>query len=231
MRYLDELDDLSCRYYFLFTLIGYPHLIDPGSPSLAMSVKTFQELSARVGRQRVIWRYDPIVLGCPGGAGFHESNFRKVARTLRGAASRCVISFFQPYRKVRARMEAAAPGSLDPVDFDSPAVRELLSAISETARENGMEVFSCASEHDFSPFGIKPSKCIDAGLLSKLFGIEISAAKDPCQRKECGCAASRDIGMYDTCLAGCSYCYATSSLERAKANFARHDPESPCLVG
>ncbi len=93
-----------------------------------------------------------------------------------------------------------------------------------------MEMLSCASEQDFSVFGIKPSKCIDAGLVSKLFAIPVSPLKDPCQRKECGCAVSRDIGMYDTCLFGCSYCYATSSLERAKANHARHDPESPCLL-
>jgi hypothetical protein len=129
-------------------------------------------------------------------------------------------------------MEAAIPGSsLNHVDFGSPAVRGLLSTISESARENRMEILSCASEQDFSPFGIKPSKCIDGDLLSKLFGIEISAPKDPCQRKECGCAASRDIGIYDTCLSGCSYCYATSSLERAKANYSRHDPQSPCLLG
>ena len=87
-----------------------------------------------------------------------------------------------------------------------------------------------AMEQDFSAYGIKPSRCIDAELISRLFGIEITAPKDPYQRKECGCAAGRDIGMYDTCLFGCSYCYATSSFERAKANYARHDPDSPSLL-
>jgi hypothetical protein len=231
MRYLDELDDMGCRYYFLFTLIGYPDRIDPGSPLLSRSIRTFHELSARVGPRRVIWRYDPIVLSGISGTVFHESNFQLVAQELKGATGRCVISFVKPYRKARARMEAAANGSAEPVDFGSPPVKGLLSTISETARENGMEIFSCASEQDLSAFGINPSKCIDADLISQLFSIEISAPKDPCQRKECGCAASRDIGMYDTCLFGCSYCYATSSLERAKANYACHDPESPCLLG
>ena len=231
MRYLDQLDDMGCRYYFLFTLIGYPDRIDPGSPPLSLSIRTFQELSARVGPQRVIWRYDPIVLSGLSGTGFHESNFGLLARELQGATGRCVISFVKPYRKARARMEAAAQGSAEPVDFGSPPIRGLLRAISEAARENGMEICSCASEQDLSAFGINPSKCIDADLISKLFAIEISAPKDPCQRKECGCAVSRDIGMYDTCLFGCSYCYATSSLERAKANYARHDPESPSLLG
>ena len=231
MKYLDELDDLGCRYYFLFTLIGYPDRIDPGAPPFGLSIRTFQELSARVGPQRVIWRYDPIVLSARTGCGFHERNFRQAAQELKEAAGRCVISFVKPYRKALARMEAAAPGSSKPVDFGSPEIRGFLNSISEIARENRMEIFSCASEQDLSAFGVKPSKCIDADLVAKLFAVQASPLKDPSQRKECGCAVSRDIGMYDTCLFGCSYCYATSSLERAKANYARHDPESPSLCG
>ena len=231
MGHMDELDDLGCRYCFLFTLTGYPPPIDPGSPSPAQSIKTFLDLSARVGSQRIVWRYDPIVLSRLSGTGFHVNNFRQIAKELKGAVQRCVISFVKPYRKTRARLAAAAPGGSDPVDFGSLEVRDLLNAMSEIARENLMEIFSCASEQDLSEFGISQSRCIDAELLSNLFGIEVSAPKDPYQRKECGCATSRDIGVYDTCLFGCSYCYATSSPERARANYARHDPQSPCLLG
>lgn len=230
MKYLDELDDMGCRYYFLFTLIGYPRRIDPGSRPLAAAIKTFQELSARLGPQRIIWRYDPIVLSSVSGADFHERNFRQVAQELNGAADRCIISFVKPYRKVRARVEIAAPGGTAPIDFDDPEVHGLLAAVSDISRENRIEVFSCASDRDFSSLGIKPSRCIDAELIGELFGIELSAPKDPFQRKECGCVTSRDIGVYDTCPAGCSYCYATSSPERARENHARHDPQSPCLL-
>jgi len=231
MRHLDELDDLGCRYYFLFTLIGYPDRIDPGAPPLIRSIGTFQELSARVGPQRVIWRYDPIVLSEVTGTGFHERNFPLVAQELKGATSRCVISFVKPYRKARARMEAAAPGAAEPVDFGGAPVRGLLNTMAECARDNRMEILSCCSELDFSAFGVNPSKCIDADLISELFGSRISPPKDPHQRKKCGCALSKDIGMYDSCLFGCSYCYATSSLERARANYGRHDPQSPSMLG
>jgi hypothetical protein len=230
MSHLGELDDLGLHYYFLFTLIGYPRAIDPGAPPLGRSLGTFQELSARIGPQRTIWRYDPIVLSDLSGVDFHEKNFRRVAGELRGATERCVISFVQPYRKARARMEAAAAGCAHPVDFSNPGVRALLGALSQIAAENGMQLFSCATEEDFSAYGIRASSCIDGELISRLFDIEIAVRKDPCQRKACGCTASRDIGMYDTCLFGCSYCYATSSFERARANHARHDPDSPSLA-
>jgi DNA repair photolyase len=71
---------------------------------------------------------------------------------------------------------------------------------------------------------------VDAALLKRLFGLELAAAKDPYQRPACGCAVSKDIGMYDTCRFGCAYCYATSSFERARRNHARHDPEASELL-
>jgi len=33
-----------------------------------------------------------------------------------------------------------------------------------------------------------------------------------------------DIGAYDTCTAGCVFCYATNSFERAARANAEHDP-------
>ena len=230
MKYLDELDDLGCRYYFLFTIIGYPARIDPGMPPLKRSIETLQELSVRVGPRRVVWRYDPIVLSDLTGTGFHERNFRFVAQELKGATSRCVISFVKPYRKARSRMEASAQGCADPIDFEAAPVQGLLNAMAGNARDNWMGIFSCSSEKDFSAFGISPSRCIDAELISELFGIRVNPLKDPYQRRQCGCAVSRDIGIYDTCLFGCSYCYATSSPERAKKNYGRHNPLSPGML-
>jgi hypothetical protein len=99
------------------------------------------------------------------------------------------------------------------------------------AGENGMEIVSCAEEIDLRPFGILPGKCVDDRVIAEAFGINVPGSKDPAQRKACGCVVSRDIGMYESCLFGCQYCYATKSFDRAKANFDSHDPRSPSLLG
>jgi hypothetical protein len=94
-----------------------------------------------------------------------------------------------------------------------------------------MEIVSCAEEVDLRPFGVLPGKCVDDRAIAEAFGVDVPATKDPTQRNACGCVVSRDIGMYESCLFGCQYCYATKDFDRAKANFESHDPGSPSLLG
>lgn len=50
--------------------------------------------------------------------------------------------------------------------------------------------------------------------------------KDSGQRPLCGCMAAKDIGEYSTCPHACAYCYANSSPQKARANWARHQRNS-----
>ncbi len=231
MPYLDELDSRGYRYYFQFTLLGYPRAIDPKSPSAATAVETFRELAGRLGARRVIWRYDPIVFSGLTPPAFHRENFARLAESLRGHTRRVVVSIVDMYRKIESRLGKleGTPAALAPCPAEEFA--PLMRGLAELAKENGMEIVSCAEEIDLRPFGILPGKCVDAQVLADAFGIAVPTAKDPTQRAACGCVASRDIGMYESCLFGCQYCYATKSFERAKTNFQAHDPGSSSLLG
>jgi hypothetical protein len=229
--YLDELDSRGYRYYFQFTILGYPREIDPRSPAAASAVEAFCELAERLGPRRVIWRYDPIVFTGLTPPAFHRENFQRLAESLRGHTSRAVVSIVDMYRKIQARLKKldetrAAVHPCDAGDF-GPFMRGLATL----AGENGMEIVSCAEEIDLRPFGILPGKCVDDQVIAEAFGIDVPGTKDPTQRKACGCVVSRDIGMYESCLFGCQYCYATKSFDQARVNFDSHDSNSPSLLG
>jgi hypothetical protein len=100
----------------------------------------------------------------------------------------------------------------------------------KSADQAGIEIQSCAEDPAIGTFGISPGKCIDDELISRLFNVTFSSKKDPGQRKTCRCVSSKDIGMTNTCMHGCPYCYATTSDAAAEKNFSQHDPESESLV-
>ncbi len=231
LKYLNELNDLGYKYYFQYSVLGYPRQIDPKSPSLKASLKIFSRLSEMIGPERVIFRYDPVILTDTTDSEFHVKAFNLICSSLRDKTYRCVVSIVDDYKKARGRVnELSRSCGFALHQFDPGIHGALLARMSEIARDNGIEIESCAENIKLQQFGILPGKCIDNAYIEKVFGLRLSAKKDPTQRDACGCVVSKDIGAYDTCLMGCRYCYATSSFEKAMDNFKKHDPRSPCLV-
>jgi hypothetical protein len=100
MAYLDDLDSRGVRYYFQFTILGYPRELDPRCPPVVTAAETFRDLADRLGPKRVIWRYDPIIFTGITPPTFHEENFQRLAESLRGHTRRVVISIVDMYRRI-----------------------------------------------------------------------------------------------------------------------------------
>ncbi len=198
------------RLLVQFTLNDYPPELEPGVAPLEDRLRTFEKLSAALGAEAVIWRYDPIVLSTLTDWDCHRRAFASLCRRLSGRTRRVMVSLADYYRKVDRRLRAIEDTGV--VFFreaeGDPRTRELLSEISVLARGQDMEIFTCAEPRDWSDCGIRPGACIDSELLSRLFGVA-PAGKDPAQRSACRCMASIDIGSYSTCRHGCPYCYAS----------------------
>lgn len=227
LPHLSELEDRGYRYYFLYTILGNPREIDPGSPPLQRSIETFLELSSRIGPQRVVWRYDPILLTSITDPEYHIKVYNHIAEALKGHTLKSVISVAHMYRKVQGRVRRLSDHGVKMLPTGDEIISPLLNALSDIAAANDMKMQGCASE--FNIPGISPGKCIDEEIFGS-FGPKVEAEKDTCQREHCGCAASKDIGMYESCPAGCVYCYATASFERAKENHRNHKPDSLSLL-
>jgi hypothetical protein len=232
MKYLPELDALGYKYYFQYTILGYPRAIDPGTPVVREAVKTFKELSGRIGKGKVIWRYDPILFSNITPYQWHIDQISKIAKELKGKTERLVISFIDPYRKTMSRMKKETDNDfkLSPDVFNPESYRELAKWIGSESKKFNFHVVTCSEGSNFLDYGIKQGKCIDNEIISRILGKKISFKKDPAQREQCGCVVSKDIGANDTCLFGCKYCYATSGIDSAKKNFSEHNKKYPCLV-
>lgn len=225
---MERLDELKAYpYYFQFTLTGYGKDVEANLPDKkTMIIPMFQELSNRIGRERVIWRYDPIFFSDRYTVEYHIETFRAMAEALNGYTDKCVISFLDIYAKIRKNME-----SLSYYELEESELRSFAKEISRIAEQNHICVGSCAEKIDLEDCGIVHNCCIDKRLIEKLIGCELKVGKDKNQRKECGCVESIDIGTYNTCRNGCAYCYANLGAKNVERNAAKYDPASPLLCG
>lgn len=212
---LCELDDMGYRYLFQYTLTPYGKDIEPGVGKKS-ALDALLTLSGRIGKQRVIWRYDPILLTDEWTEEKHIRLFERMCTRLEGASERCVISFVDLYRSVKR----SAPGVFAP---DEAQMRRMAREIAKTARAHGMVPSACAEAIDLREEGIEQRGCIDRRDIEALLQVKIDADKDQTQRAACRCVRSVDIGAYDTCGHGCVYCYARTG-RRQTAGCGVHSP-------
>lgn len=223
---LEELE--GYQYYFQYTITGYGKDVEPGLPDKkSVLVPLFQDLSRRLGPQRVIWRYDPILFSQRYPPEYHLRAFEEIARRLEGYTRRAVISFVDLYAKTR---RSTAGLNLAPPPSDGELL-DFAGQLVAIAGRYGLEVESCAERIDLQAAGIRHGSCIDKALIEEITGFRLTASKDKNQRPECGCFESIDIGSYNTCRNGCRYCYATFNPELVDRQTGLYDPDSPLLCG
>lgn len=227
--HLARLDERGYRYLFLYTLNAYGREIERAIPDRAGRIASFRRLAARVGAERVVWRYDPILLSARTGVDWHLVQFSALARALAGSTGRVIVSLVDFYRKTepgfREMERRGFQAERTPGEGELGA---LFGGMAATARACGMEIQSCAEP--LERFGVGAGKCIDDALFRRVFGLNLGPARDRGQRAACRCISSRDIGVYGTCPGGCLYCYATTDQEKARTAAARCAPASPALI-
>ncbi|NCB39284.1 MAG: DUF1848 domain-containing protein [Erysipelotrichia bacterium] len=227
-QFMKRLDRLSCyKYYFQFTLTPYGSDIETNIPPKKLIIDTFKQLSDKIGPNRVVWRYDPIIFNAKSlNLDYHVEHFENLCKSLSGFTRKCVISFYDNYKFAARRCR-----ELEIVEIDLATIERLGSHFAEIAKNYDLIVETCAESVDLAKYGIMHGKCVDDRLVSEILGYKVSAARDKGQRKFCGCVKSVDIGAYSTCPGKCLYCYATRNHDAAAKLYPHHNPDSPLLLG
>lgn len=219
LPYLQELDDMGYKYYFQVSITDYEEDIEENVPDMADVMATFILMSEKLGKDRMDWRFDPILLNKKYTIDYHIEKFEMMCRWLGRHTNRCILSFVDNYR--------------DGV-YSEPSEKEmkmLAAAFSKIAKYYRLPLYTCSENIDLSEYGIKHGACIDKEKIQRLVGYKLNLERDNGQRKGCRCIQSIDIGTYDTCAHGCKYCYATKSRDAAKRRYKSHDPKLPMLTG
>ncbi|MDY2729523.1 MAG: DUF1848 domain-containing protein [Clostridium sp.] len=222
---LDILDNKGFKYYFQFTLNSYAKDIEKGIRPKREIVNTFIKLSKKIGKEKVIWRYDPILLNKKYTKEYHYKWFEEICKKLHGYTDKCVISFIDLYEKTKRNTK-----ELELQQITKEDMYEIGRRLSSIAKKYSIVIETCSEDIDLLNCGIMKGKCIDDKLISKIMDCSIDIKKDDTQREECGCVKSIDIGSYNTCRHYCAYCYANFNYDIVKRNCENYNEFSPTLV-
>lgn len=223
---LSDIKNITEKFntYFHYTITAYGKDIEPGVPSIDDSIETLIALSQIVGKERVSWRYDPVLLTEKYTIAIHKQTFEYMAKKLAPYIDRCIFSFVEIYKKLQFNMPELIPLTIKDINV-------LAKILGSIAKETGIYIQTCGTNGDFSRYGIHNSGCMTLDILGKANGIEFKTLKHRGMRPGCHCIESRDIGAYDTCMNACKYCYANQSPQKAFENYKFHNPNSPLLLG
>lgn len=221
LKHLQEIDALGYRYYFTFTINAYGSKQEQHLPPVENRIDTFRRLSDALGALRVDWRFDPILIDAEHTVQQTIDRFGLLCEKLNGYTQRCIFNFIRQY----PHLAQTYP------DTTNSAVQQTTRGIAAVAASHHLPLFHCSGKQDLSAFGIQRACCIDAKKVEQITGYPIAAKKDAGQPAQCQCIQSVDIGMYDSCANGCTYCYATTSRASLQKRMQAHCPSSPILIG
>lgn len=220
---LHELD--AFRQLWHVTITPHGRDIEPNVPDKHEVLASFRELSRIVGKDCVVWRYDPVFLSERYPLEYHLRAFETMAAELEGYTGQVVISFIDLFQKTRKNFPEVR-------EVFEPEQEALSEAFVSIAQDHGMKVVACLEDPGLARFGVDVSGCMSQKKIEDALGIRLSVPAGKGQTREgCACLLGGDIGMYNTCSHFCRYCYANYDRATVLQNRELHDPGSPFLIG
>lgn len=179
--YLPELDKRGIHYYFQVTLNDYVNEgFEPNVPSVEERVETFKQLSRLIGKERIIWRFDPLIVTTQLTPRDLLTKVWHVGNQLKGYTDKLVFSFVDvaAYRKVQANLVKETPfftkdnvSSAEMTPEQRQEIVDGLVKIREAWHKDGWDITlsTCGEDIDYEQFGIEHNRCIDGELMKRIF--------------------------------------------------------------
>lgn len=172
--HLDFLKENNIGCYIQYTLNDYVNEgLERGVPSLEERIETFKELVSKLGKGRVIWRFDPLILTDKIGIDDLIEKIERIGDSLKEFTEKLVFSYadIESYRKVKANLEKS---KINYREWDEESMNEFAKRLSNLNSVKGwnFELATCGEKIDIEKYGIKHNKCVDDDLMIRFSWID-----------------------------------------------------------
>ena len=179
--YLPELDKRGIHYYFQVTLNDYMlEGFEPNVPPVAKRIDTFKKLSQVIGKERLIWRFDPLIVTPQLTPRMLLSRIWHIGNALKGYTDKLVFSFVdvKAYRKVQNNLiketSYFTKEDVEEAEMSDNQRMEIVDGLvklREIWKQDGwdLQMSTCAEDMELSQYGIEHNCCIDGEFMKRIF--------------------------------------------------------------
>nr|WP_321402590.1 DUF1848 domain-containing protein [uncultured Desulfobacter sp.] len=220
--------------FFNFTINTPVTILEPNLPDLSVRLDQVRRIARNFAPEQIAWRFDPICFYETDGRIFNNLDaFESIAMQLAQLGTKqCITSFYDPYKKVDARIKRMTEPGRPAIKFIDPGMDRKADIIRKMTRflnPLGMELFLCCEKALMDAAGLEKyaslNACINGHFYKILFGGNPETRGDYGQRRKqgCRCTKSFDIGSYEDhpCFHNCLFCYARTGLDIKKSSMGR----------
>lgn len=168
LQHLDYLKERNIGCYIQYTLNDYEKEgLERGVPILSERVDTFKLLVDKLGKGRVIWRFDPLLLTDDISLDALLSKIEHIGDLLQGYTEKLVFSYADilSYRKVKANLEK---NHIPYHEWTEPQMLDFAKGLSALNKKWGYTLATCGEKVDLLQFGIEHNHCVDDALIIRL---------------------------------------------------------------
>lgn len=182
LPYLKILDEKGIHYYFQYTINDYDNEnLEPNVPSISIRIETIKELARVIGKEKIIWRFDPLILSDKLTVRELLKKVWFLGNKLMPYTDKLVFSFvdIKDYKKVQRNLIKDNPSLFNKhnvlkSEFTLNEKIEFAEGIQKIIREwrninPSFKVATCSEDIDLQKYDIEHNRCIDDELMIKLF--------------------------------------------------------------
>ena len=165
LQHLDYLQERNINCYIQYTLNDYVNEgLEKGVPALGKRIDTFKRLVDKLGKGRVIWRFDPLILTNRIGVDELLRKVENIGDQLLGYTEKLVFSYadIASYRKVKANLEK---NHVHYAEWTTEQMEDFARMLSELNQKWHYQLATCGEKIDIGRYGIQHNRCVDDDLM------------------------------------------------------------------
>ena len=158
------------KQFWFVTITPYNQTIEPYVPNKNEIIRSFIELSKKIGSHCIGWRYDPIFLNDYYTIEYHLRIFEKMCQKLTGYTHQCVISFIDLYQKTKKNFKEVQEVSQKNQIY-------LCQKFVEIGKKYNIEIYTCHENESLKTTGVHTSGCMNQQIIERALGHSLKLPK------------------------------------------------------